>query len=118
MRWVLALVTLACLGASAGAQAPLDKAARAWVEGTLKKLTLEQLAGQMVFAPFNSTYLSSDTDTYDALVTLIHESHIGGVIAFGGTERVPQVMLNETYGAVILGQPMALASILNRLQSV
>ena len=40
------------------------------------------------------------------------------MIAFGGAERVPQVMLNSTYGAVILGQPMELASILNRLQSI
>ena len=97
---------------------PLDRAARQWVDATLKKLSIEQLAGQMVFAPFQSTYLSSDSDNYDELVKLIRESHIGGVIAFGGSEAVPQVMLNSTYGAVILGQPMELASILNRLQSV
>ena len=99
-------------------QAGLDKAGRAWVDATIKKLSLEQLVGQMIFAPFNSTYLSSDTDDYEALVKLVHESHIGGVIAFGGTEPVPQVMLNNTYGAVILGQPIELASILNRLQAV
>ncbi|HYE86142.1 MAG TPA: glycoside hydrolase family 3 protein, partial [Vicinamibacterales bacterium] len=52
------------------------------------------------------------------LAKLIHESHVGGVIAFGGSEPVPQVMLNNTYGAVILGQPMELASIHNRLQSI
>ena len=109
---------LALLFISLDAQAHLDRAARQWVETTLKKLSLEQLVGQMIFAPFSSTYLSSDTDEYDALVTLIRESHIGGVIAFGGSEPVPQVMLNSTYGAVILGQPMELASIHNRLQSV
>ena len=72
----------------------------------------------MVFAPLDSTYLSSDSDKYDALVKLIHESHIGGVIAFGGSEPVPQVMLNPTYSPIILGQPMELASLLNRLQAV
>ena len=102
----------------ARSQAPLDRAARQWVDSTIKKLSLEQLVGQMIFAPFQSTYLSSDSDDYDALVKLIHESHIGGVIAFGGAERVPQVMLNPTYGAVILGQPLELASMLNRLQSI
>ena len=111
-------VAIACLTLSVGAQAPLDRPARQWVESTLKKLSIEQLAGQMVFAPFNATYLSSDSDAYDELVKLIHGSHIGGVIAFGGTEPVPQVMLNNTYGAVVLGQPMELASILNRLQAV
>ncbi len=99
-------------------QPTLDKAGRAWVDATLKKLSLEQIVGQMIFAPFQSTYMSSDSDQYEQLVKLVHEAHIGGVIAFGGSEPVPQVMLNNTYGAVILGQPMELASILNRLQSV
>lgn len=99
-------------------QPTLDKAGRAWVDATLKKLSLEQIVGQMIFAPFQSTYMSSDSDQYEQLVKLVHEAHIGGVIAFGGSEPIPQVMLNNTYGAVILGQPMELASILNRLQSV
>lgn len=100
------------------AQAPVDKAARAWVETTLKKLTAEQLAGQLIVAPFDSTYLSNDSAEYDALVKLITETQIGGVIAFGGSEPIPQVLLNNTYGSVILGQPLELASTLNRLQKI
>jgi beta-N-acetylhexosaminidase len=111
----VALLTVSLTGQS---QSGLDKAGRAWVDATIKKLSIEQLVGQMIFAPFNSTYLSSDTDDYEELVALVHNSHIGGVIAFGGSEPVPQVMLNNTYGAVILGQPLELASILNRLQAV
>jgi beta-N-acetylhexosaminidase len=117
-RAILVLVCAASIALTAQAQPPLDKAARQWVDGTLKKLTLEQIVGQLIFAPFNSTYLSSDSTAYEALVTLVHGSHIGGVIAFGGSDPVPQVMLNETYGNVILGQPLELASILNRLQSI
>ena len=118
-RWlpVIALLCLTTLGVTAQ-QPALDKMARVWVETTLKKLTLEQAVGQMIFAAFNSTYMSSDSDEYDKLATLIHESHIGGVIAFGGTEPVPRVMLNDTYGPIVLGQPLELASILNRLQSI
>lgn len=119
MRRALAsIVATIFVTLSVGAQSPLDKAARAWVDATLKKMSLEQLVGQMMFAPFNATYLSSDTDEYDALVKLVHETQIGGVIAFGGTEPIPQVMLNNTYGAVVLGQPLELASTLNRLQSI
>jgi len=113
---VLALLVLLML--PAGAQAPLDRTARQWVDATLKKLSLEQLVGQMIFAPLNSTYLSSDTDQYEALVKLVHESHIGGLIAFGGTEPMPPVLLNNTYGPVILGQPLELASLFNRLQAI
>ena len=113
-----AVALLALLILPVQAQAPLDKAAQQWVDATLKKLTVEQLVGQMIFAPINSTYLSSDTAQYDAIVKLIHEAQIGGLIAFGGTEPVPNVMLNNTYGAVILGQPLELASLFNRLQAV
>ncbi len=118
MPRALAALVLLAFTLTAHAQPPLDKAARHWVDATIKKLSLEQIVGQMIFAPFQSTYLSSDSDEYEALVKLIHETHIGGVIAFGGTEPVPQVMLNNTYGAVVLGQPLELASILNRLQSI
>ena len=119
MKRLLPVIALVCLGTLAGrAQAPLDKAARAWVDTTIKQLSLEQLVGQMIFPPFNSTYLSSDSDAYESLVKLVHETHIGGVIAFGGNEPVPQVMLNNTYGPVVLGQPLELASILNRLQAI
>jgi beta-glucosidase-like glycosyl hydrolase len=96
----------------------VDKTARAWVDTTIKKMSIEQLAGQMIFARFDSTYLSSDSDAFEALAGLIRDSQIGGVIAFGGTEPIPSVMLNNTYGAVILGQPLELASTLNRLQAL
>jgi beta-N-acetylhexosaminidase len=42
----------------------------------------------------------------------------GHVTAFGGVEPAPDVLLNSTYGSIILGQPSALASTLNRLQAV
>jgi len=118
LRALAIVALLALLLQPAGAQPALDKAAQQWVDSTLKKLTVEQLVGQMIFAPLNSTYLSSDSDAYEALVKLVHESHIGGLIAFGGTEPVPNVMLNNTYGPVILGQPLELASLFNRLQSL
>jgi beta-N-acetylhexosaminidase len=117
-RALLALALFALFVLPAGAQPALDKTAQQWVAATLKKLTLEQLVGQMIFAPLNSTYLSSDSDQYEALVKLVHESHIGGLIAFGGTEPMPNVMLNNTYGPVILGQPLELASLFNRLQAI
>lgn len=117
-RAAAVFVVLGLLIQPSGAQGTLDKGAQAWVEQTFKKLSLEQLVGQMIFAPLESTYLSSDSDAYDALVTLIHESHIGGVIAFGGRDPAPQVKLNPTYSSVILGQPLELASTLNRLQAI
>ena len=37
---------------------------------------------------------------------------------FGGTEAAPEVLLDANYGTVTLGQPLAAASILNRLQAI
>ncbi len=65
-----------------------------------------------------STYLSADAKEFEALAALVRDVHIGGFAAFGGVEPVPQVMLNPTYGPTILGQPLELAAILNRLQRV
>ncbi|HEX4914711.1 MAG TPA: glycoside hydrolase family 3 protein, partial [Vicinamibacterales bacterium] len=117
-RLLALIAVVAALTVVIAAQASLDRAARQWVDTTLKKLTIEQLAGQMVFPRFAGTYLSSDSDEFEALAKLVREGQVGGVIAFGGTEPVPQVMLNNTYGAVVLGQPLELASIFNRLQSL
>ncbi len=100
------------------ADAPLDRESQRWVDQTLAKLTLDQKVGQLIAPALQSTYLSSDSDEYDRLVRVIHESHAGGVIAFGGAEAVPDVLLNPAYGNVILGQPLALASTLNRLQAI
>jgi beta-N-acetylhexosaminidase len=98
--------------------APLDRDAQRWVDTTFKKLTLDEMVGQVLMPRFASVYTSSDSDVYDQLTSLIQNAHIGGVIGFGGEEPVPPVLLNSTYGNIVLGQPFELASMLNRLQSV
>jgi beta-N-acetylhexosaminidase len=108
--------------ALSSAQSPvppsLDRDAQRWVDATLKKLTLDEMVGQVLMPRFASVYTSSDSQVFDRLTELVHEAHVGGVIGFGGEEPVPPVLLNSTYGSVILGQPLALASMLNRLQSI
>ena len=96
----------------------LDKAAARWVETTLKGMTNEQLVGQLLMGRLYSTYLSADHAEFEKLAAVVRDVHLGGFCAFGGIEPVPQVMLNPTYGPTILGQPLELAAILNRLQGV
>lgn len=116
-------------GAAAGGPAPgtaaatplppvLDREAQRWVTQTLAAMSADERIGQLIVPAFNATYLPTDTETYDTLVRTVTATHAGGVIAFGGTEPAPQVLLNPTYGTVVLGQPHALASTLNRLQAV
>lgn len=102
-------------------QAPLpdapDKAGLKWVEDTFRKMTLDDKVGQLVVSSATTTYLASDTDAYDSLVTKVRQLRLGGIHLFGGAEPIPAVLLNNAYGSVILGQPLAAASLMNRLQN-
>ena len=103
---------------TATAAPPLDAAAARWVASTLEQMTLDQKIGQLIMPSFRSTYLSSDSDGYDELVSLVHEQHVGGFLLFGGREPAPNVLLNAGYSRGVLGQPLAAASITNRLQAI
>jgi len=95
----------------------LDKIAVKWVEDTFKKMTLDDKVGQLVVTSANTTYLSNDTEAFEALVRKVRDLRLGGVHVFGGAEPAPNVLLGNAYGSVILGQPLEAASLLNRLQN-
>ncbi len=121
LKWVLLACLLAVtLAAEQRATAPRkpDSDAEKWVQATLKKMTLEEQVGQMIVSSFQSNFLSSDSETFDALVKAVHEYHVGGFHVFGASELAPPVLLNAAYGTVTLGQPLAAASITNRLQAI
>ena len=85
---------------------------------TLAGLALDEKVGQLVVPTFRSVYTSSDSDIYEDLAALVREQHIGGVHVFGARQAAPDVLLNPTYVRATLGQPLAAASLLNRLQAV
>ena len=96
----------------------LDRAAERWVEQTLKTLTPDEKIGQLIVPSFESNFLSTDSDTFDALSRLVREYHVGGFHVFGATQPAPPVLLNSGYGTVILGQPFSAAFLINRLQAL
>jgi len=96
----------------------LDAEAEQWVAATLKKMTLDDKVGQLLVSSFDSVYVSTDSREYDALVKTVHEYHVGGFHMFGGAEPAPDVLLDAHYASVKLGQPLAAASLMNRLQAI
>ena len=110
------VVATAILTATAAPQ--LDPPAARWVTATLEGMTLDQKVGQLIMPSFRSTYLSSDSDVYDELVSRVHEQHVGGFLLFGGREPAPDVLLGAGYARSVPGQPLAAASIANRLQAI
>ena len=114
----VAAFLLATVGlASLVAQEELDPAARRWVDETLARLTVDEKVGQLVTPTFRSSYTSSDSAVYDDLRELVQEHRVGGVHVFGARRGRPNVLLNPTYSRTTLGQPLAAASLLNRLQA-
>ena len=116
---VAVFVAVAVFGIGAQQLTPtLDKIAEKWVETTFKAMTLDEKVGQLLVTSTESTYLPTDSDEFEKLAKRVTELHIGGIHVFGGSERTTSALLNNTAGSVILGQPIAAASILNRLQAL
>jgi beta-N-acetylhexosaminidase len=113
-----ALMVAASIHASPPDPFPLDAAGTRWVERTLKRLTLDEKIGQLIVPSFESNFLSTDSDTFDALTRLVRDYHVGGFHVFGASMPAPSVLLNPGYGTVILGQPFSAAFLINRLQAL
>jgi beta-N-acetylhexosaminidase len=117
---VLAIVSIA--SAVVLGQAPqrleLDRTAERWVSETMKKMSMREKLGQMLVPSLESTFISTDSEAFDRLAQSIREDRVGGFHVFGGSQPAPAVLLNPTYASVTLGQPLAAASILNRLQQL
>jgi beta-N-acetylhexosaminidase len=103
---------------SADRTPPVDRSAERWVARTLKGLTPDEKVGQVLAGSFQSVYTSTDSAVFDELARQVRELHIGGFVVFGGSQPVPEVLLNRAYGSVTLGQPFAAASLANRLQAL
>jgi beta-N-acetylhexosaminidase len=117
----LLVISVAFAGCSLWLQSvepALDRAAQRWVDKTMATLTVDEKIGQLLMPSFESTYLPTDSDTFDRLSALVTKTHVGGFLVFGGSEAVPPVLLNATYGSVTLGQAHAAATTLNRLQKL
>ena len=97
-----------------------QKEAALWVERTMKKMTLDEKIGQLIFSSINAAYTSTDSDEYEHLRHLVRDIKVGGFHVFGSAEAFPQVLLNPVWGggnASRKGDPYAAVTLLNRLQS-
>src|SRR5262245_24004030 len=99
LRSLAVVVAVAAVIAAQPARPPLalDAEGERWVHATLGKLTLDEKIGQMLVSSFESTFISTDSTAFDTLVRAVHEYHVGGFHVFGGSERVPAVLLSSGY---------------------
>jgi|DewCreStandDraft_5_1066085.scaffolds.fasta_scaffold00065_42 beta-N-acetylhexosaminidase len=76
---------------------PLAPEDRAWVEQTLRQMTLEEKIGQMLVPAMAPVFMNRESEEFRRIERNIVEFHVGGYHAFGG-------------------DPVALAALLNRMQ--
>jgi beta-glucosidase-like glycosyl hydrolase/CubicO group peptidase (beta-lactamase class C family) len=73
----------------------------AWVESTLKKMTLREKLGQMLMPHYFGVFTSAESGEYKALLRQVEDNHVGGFIV--GTERGPLgIERSQVYPTAVL----------------
>lgn len=121
LRFLLSFCAFLALGGLLLAQPPavLDKAAEKWVQDTLKKMSLDEKVGQLIATSIDAVYTPSDSEAYEKKLEAVRKLHVGAVHVFGGSEPIPNALLNPSYGGASIGRkgdPYVAAAFLNQLQ--
>lgn len=78
------------------AQTPkADKRAQAWVEKTLKSLTLREKIGQMIIVPMNVDFANFNSEKFADIRRQIEQNKVGGFTLFRGEANAIAALTNE-----------------------
>jgi beta-N-acetylhexosaminidase len=55
-----------------------------WADAELKKMTLEEKVGQLIFIGINGRFLNRESDGFKELRRQVEQNHVGGIILFRG----------------------------------
>jgi beta-N-acetylhexosaminidase len=79
----------------------IPAAKNAWVEATLKKMTLRDKLGQMLMPHYFGVFTSADSATYKELLHEVEVNHVGGFLV--GTQRGPLgIERSQVYPTAVL----------------
>src|SRR5215475_11885596 len=70
----------------AGAQNPaaksplqmLSPAAQHWVDATMRKMSVDEKIGQLLFTTYHGTFTSTDSPAYQQMLHSVNDLHVGG----------------------------------------
>jgi len=96
--------------AAAGTKTPaksLSSAASAWVESTLRKMTVDEKIGQLLFTTYHGSLTATDSDAYKQLLHDVQDLHVGGFI----------VITHGSPLGIVKSQAYPTAVLANQLQS-
>jgi beta-N-acetylhexosaminidase len=85
----------------------LSPAANAWVEATLRKMSVDEKIGQLLFTTYHGSFTPTDAAAYQKMMHDVNDLHVGGFITI--THSSPL--------GIVKSQAYPTAVLLNQLQS-
>jgi beta-N-acetylhexosaminidase len=72
-----------------------SKEALKWADTELKKMSLDEKIGQLIYVGVNATFLNQDSEAFQALRHQVVDNHVGGIILFHGPVYESVVLCNR-----------------------
>ena len=92
----------------AGAKSSVKKlspAANAWVEATLRKITVDEKIGQLLFTTYHGSFTATDAPAYKQLLHDVQDLHVGGFIVI--THGSPLgIVKSQAYPTAVLANQL------------
>src|SRR6266850_1873090 len=99
----------ASTAASQNAAKKLSPAASAWVESTLRKMSVDEKIGQLLFATYHGSFTSTDAAAYQQILHDVNDLHVGGFINV--THGSPLgIVKSQAYPTAVLNNQLQLKS--------
>src|SRR5882762_8696171 len=90
---------------SAGALRPLSAAQRQWVDSTLRKMTVDEKIGQLLFTTYHGIFTAIDSLAYQQMMHDVRDLHAGGFILV--TRMTPLgIEKSQAYPTAVLNNPI------------
>ncbi len=95
--------------ATAAGVKKLPPAAKQWVESTLRKMTVDEKIGQLLFTTYHGSFTATDSAAYHQIVHDVKDLHVGGFIVV--TQMSPLgIVKSQVYPTAILANQLQAAS--------
>jgi beta-N-acetylhexosaminidase len=90
---------------SAGLLRALHPASRRWVDATLRRMTVDEKIGQLLFTTYHGTFTSTDSAAYQQMLHDVNDLHAGGFILV--TRITPLgIEKSQTYPSAVLSNQL------------
>jgi beta-glucosidase-like glycosyl hydrolase/CubicO group peptidase (beta-lactamase class C family) len=83
----------------------LSPVANAWVEATLRKMTVDEKIGQLLFTTYHGSFTATDAPAYQQLIHDVQDLHVGGFIVI--THGSPLgIVKSQAYPTAVLANQL------------